>query len=337
MNSDQSITFKRLNSIASKKLKQQSRPAELFSETQKEKRIKFDEFFLPESFSLGFGTELYDSFNDEQKLFLNHLSYYIHYFRTTGAELIAVYNNLALSKNISQTNIAHYLQLETQEERDHIKAFKFVMKEIVNHYKLDDSMIKNKLLNQLSYNTSFNSFLMKVFGPKYVTTYFLARGVFNHIGYCYESNILNTVSNNNLIHELTKLHIVDEKRHTAISHSFSSAINEMMEESIQNRLLSSISKKIEDQVINTSFSERYNCEIEASILKNFINQTNIISMEQKYILISLCDQFYSKKNQHISLSDNLDSNVLELINQSQLDSQRKKYWLDRLQKFGLIA
>ena len=71
---------------------------------------------MPETFSVAYDSELYDNFSDQQKVFLNQLSYFIQYFRTIGAERIVINNNLSMSqyfKRISQFTLSDYMNLES--------------------------------------------------------------------------------------------------------------------------------------------------------------------------------------------------------------------------------
>ena len=76
--------------------------------------LNFKTLFLPEELSIGIKTDLYKNFNEEQKLFLNHLSYYIHYYRINGAEKIAIQNNIAIANNLNSKEMDDYLILESQ-------------------------------------------------------------------------------------------------------------------------------------------------------------------------------------------------------------------------------
>ncbi len=67
--------------------------------------------------------------------------------------------------------------------------------------------------------------VIKFFGSDYALTYFLSRGFFNHMGKAFESEVLHATSENDPIHQLSKMHIIDENKHTAISNLFSKCMS----------------------------------------------------------------------------------------------------------------
>lgn len=128
-------TTNQLNKIASRALERPHSERLLWDILIKRKNsLNFDHLFLPEALSIGIKTSLYKDFNEEQRLFLNHLAYFVHYFRINGAEKIAIQNNIAIANSINSEHMAKYLLLEVEEEKDHIKTFSTVFGYITSHY-----------------------------------------------------------------------------------------------------------------------------------------------------------------------------------------------------------
>ena len=121
-------SLNQLNSIAKKALSKNHDQYLLYDRIKT--KIDFKQNFIHEKFVFCYKTDIYNELNNEQKLFLNHLTYYIHYFRTTGAELIAIYNNKSLINFLENDQIKKYIQLEITQEQDHIACFEYVMHEI---------------------------------------------------------------------------------------------------------------------------------------------------------------------------------------------------------------
>lgn len=330
MSQNQNKNINRLNKIAYKALGQSHGQRLLFNKINRSKlNINFNKLIIDKSFVIGKDLNL----SEKQQLFLNHLTYYIHFYRTAGAELIAIYNNKAIAKNLSEDHLKKYLLLEVAEEYDHIKTFKYLMHEFCENYQLSSNRIKNKFLNKLSYNDFINNMLIKIFGPQYMCSYFLARGVFNHLGYHFEKHI---IPENNLIYEISKLHIIDEKRHTAVSHTFSQVLYDLFEAK-ENKLVNSIAHKIENQILRTSFNSHYNNKIEFNIAITFIKESNLFSIEEVNKLLEDLRNIYLIKHQDSKMSQASSQNIYKLIEESQIETQRKLYWINHLKQNKILA
>lgn len=288
-------TTNQLNKIAHKALERPHSERLLWNILEKNSAdLDFSVFFLPEFLSIGFKTTFYSELNEEQKLFLNHLSYYVQYYRINGAEKIAIQNNIAIARNLKSKKIADYLLLETEEEKDHIKTFSFILSQITSHYHLDTSHLKNKFSHMFSGNLFLLNMMIKLFGADYALTYFLSRGFFNHMGKAFESEVLNANPTNNLIHQLSKMHIIDENRHTAISNLFSNCISSYLPKNINGDITQFFYTYFQNLVVKSSFSESYTKKIEFNLTWNLLSQCQLFKNFTQEQLLQLCVDHYNQ-------------------------------------------
>lgn len=298
-----------------------------------QQQLKFNVVFLPEELSIGFKTTAYKTFSEEQKIFLNHLIYYIHYFRITGAERVAIQNNIALADSIDSTNVAKYLLLETKEELDHIKTFSMIMAGIATHYELGTSHLKNKVAHIFSTNQYFLRFMLKSFGPDYVLTYFISRGIFNHMGYGFESAVASGADHSSPVKELTKLHIIDEKRHMVISNLFSQTAREFLPSTSLNKAMMRIYSPLENIIIKGSFSESYTKKIEYNLALSLLIQCKLFSSWS----VNEVECFLKEHYGQITGVEEVKNKVMQpqnnkLLDKSALSEQDKIRWRNTLEE-----
>ena len=228
------------------------------------------------------------------------------------------------------------MNLESYEEKDHVKSFSYMLNQFIVYYNLDSSSLKNKFLNKFTYNSYFHRVLMILFRPHYINTYFISRGTFTHQGHQYEGKIRDTTSKNNLVHQLSKMHLIDEKRHTAVSHCIVEMAHEIIEESRVHKTMVNIAEKVEKLILKTSFDNEYNCKIEGNIMKKFVSQSKLFNKDEINFLNEHILTFYKMKLRNIKMKENISDDLKGLILNNDLSDKRKNYWLKYLCEQELI-
>lgn len=192
-------------------------------------KLRLDALILPEDWTLGYYTPYYADLREEEKIALNHWIYCVYYTRFSRGEVYVCRANAILGNAIApyQPAIARLLQLESQEEQDHIQSFACIIDTILDQHGLNKLAARQKrFATTLSHRRCISS-LWKLFGIDYVVTYFLARGITNHQGVGYERPIARQAGNP-AIAKISKLHAGHESQHMAVSNLMSQAARELL-------------------------------------------------------------------------------------------------------------
>lgn len=192
-------------------------------------KLKLDELILPEDWTLGYYTPYYDELSEAEKIALNHWIYCVYYTRFSRGEVYVSRANKILGKAIEphQPALARLLQLESQEEQDHIRSFACMIDGVLTKHGLTKLSAPQKRFATTLSRPSCIAALWKFFGVDYVVTYFLARGITNHQGVGYERPIARQVGNP-AIARLSKLHAAHESQHMAVSNLLSQAARTLL-------------------------------------------------------------------------------------------------------------
>lgn len=102
-----------------------------------------DDYWHPESFSLLYGTPLWEQASAAQRLILNHLYWVAYYSQIISAEIATIYFNQTSATGLYAQEdfrpICDMLDLESSQERAHISAFKTISNQ-VEQYLLGDRL-----------------------------------------------------------------------------------------------------------------------------------------------------------------------------------------------------
>ena len=86
--------------------------------------LRFDDWLVPEAWSVGYYTPLWESLSEEERLACNHWVYCLHYNKIIRGEGMAVVANCLIADAVEPQapHVAALLRHEAEEERDHIAA-----------------------------------------------------------------------------------------------------------------------------------------------------------------------------------------------------------------------
>ncbi|MFO0600992.1 MAG: hypothetical protein U0228_37130 [Myxococcaceae bacterium] len=185
---------------------------------------------VPMEMSLGFHTPHWSQLDEAQRLALNHWTYVMMYFRIGDGERFVVLVNDAVSDFLADVRprVADLLRLEVHEEIDHIAAFARVLDAVREHHDMKSLRMPVKPLRPLIVSRPAVKFLVSTFGADFITTYFLGRGLVNHMGKAFETRVADL----DVATPLTKLsmfHTVDENRHMAVSRMMAACTYRMLD------------------------------------------------------------------------------------------------------------
>lgn len=178
-----------------------------------------DQLLVPEDMSLGFYTPFWADYTEEQQLALNHWVYLQKYLRISTGERFVITSNLCVADLLEseEPEVAGLLRLETEEERDHIAAFERIRTGIARHHGIEGLRLPSKPLRDFITSPRMLRFIFRHFGADFVLTYYLGRGIANHMGKAFEVRLADLHGGHRSFTGLSRLHTVDENRHMAVS------------------------------------------------------------------------------------------------------------------------
>jgi hypothetical protein len=191
-----------------------------------------DRPLVPWAFCLGVDTPYWGHFTDGQRLALNHWTYAMMYFRIGGGERFVLVSNAAVAALLrpNEPELAALLDLETEEEKDHLAAFARVARalEALHGYSAADMPVKP--LRPLVVSRPFVRFLANTFGADFVATYYFGRGIYNHLGKAFEARVAEMADGVPELATLSRLHTVDENRHMAVSRMMAACAHSLIQQ-----------------------------------------------------------------------------------------------------------
>jgi hypothetical protein len=178
-----------------------------------------DQLLVPEEMSIGFYTPFWADYTEEQRLALNHWIYLMKYYRISHGERFVINANLAVADFLQgvEPEVAGLLRLESEEERDHIAAFERVRAGLARHHGFEGLRMPEKPLRGLLVSPRTLRFLVRHFGADFLVSYYLGRGLVNHMGKGFETQVAEMKSGHHSFTGLSRFHTVDENRHMAVS------------------------------------------------------------------------------------------------------------------------
>jgi hypothetical protein len=178
-----------------------------------------DRLLVPEEMSLGFYTPFWADYTEEQRLALNHWVYLMKYYRISDGERFVIEANLAVVDFLQELEpeVAGLLRLESEEERDHIAAFERVRAGASRRHGFEWMRMPVKPLRKVVISPRTLRFLLRHFGADFIATYYLGRGLLNHQGKGFETQVASLHHGHPAFTGLSRFHTVDENRHMAVS------------------------------------------------------------------------------------------------------------------------
>lgn len=180
--------------------------------------------WIPEYLSPLYGTEFYNTLNDEQKIVLNHMGWVAHYqYSVIGEVMTLKYNNAcaAIFEAQGYGDIARYLKRESEEEITHIETFTRIGEKVEREY-----MGKASIRRRIGLNYDLPDTGFKDFSPwKATSFYYWLRGHQNVALRVREQDMQRTESPATLV-KITTAHFRDETRHYATSHLLAETLAE---------------------------------------------------------------------------------------------------------------
>ncbi|MEZ6186546.1 MAG: hypothetical protein R3F62_16245 [Planctomycetota bacterium] len=192
--------------------------------------LRFDDWLVPEEYSVGYHTPLWEALSEAERLALNHWVYCLHYNKIVRGERMALVANYLFADAIEAQapHVAALLRHEAEEERDHIAAFSRTTSRIYAHYGVPGRFTGDKRGHVYVRNRLVVGWLLRTFGVDFIATYFTGRGIANHLGKGYELPLCRYRTSNAAVQELSLLHTQDESNHMAASHLITAASPECL-------------------------------------------------------------------------------------------------------------
>lgn len=193
----------------------------------------YSRYFVPQTMIPFYGTEIWDELNEDQRIFLSQVRYAAIYNRVSSLENLACESNslfaAQLQKNSSNV-LRFYVNRETQEEYDHIWSFRQTSRAIELHHFGEpvfdvpganfDAQVNIKLFNRI--RTAFR-FMPKIM----VMVTYTIRGLRNAALKTTEEAILQATDMEPNLQKQTRLHFIDEARHTGMSYMVGKSMYEI--------------------------------------------------------------------------------------------------------------
>lgn len=147
------------------------------------------------------------------------------------------------------------------------------------------------------------------------------------MGKAFESEVLRETSENDPIHQLSKMHIIDENRHTAISNLFSKCSSSYLPKKDHSVVTSFIFKYFQNAVVRSSFSESYTKRIEFNLAYSLLEQNKLFSKYTDQELYSFCKEHYDQITGIEEIKNTqIPSKNFYMLNNSELSEQQKIDW-----------
>lgn len=212
----------------------------------------------PWEMSLGYHTPFWATLGEEQRLALNHWTYVMMYLRISDGERFVVLVNQGVAEFLAQDDpqISSLMKLEVHEELDHIAAFMRVLDAVKRRHELGSLRLPVKPLRPFIVSKPAVRFLVRTFGADFITTYFLGRGIVNHMGKAFETRVADLPGATALT-RLSLLHTVDENRHMAVSRMMAACTYQLVERrSSRSALYEALNQAMRQATITYTFSDR---------------------------------------------------------------------------------
>lgn len=248
----------------------------------------------PWEMSLGFHTPYWATLDEEQRLALNHWTYVMMYFRIGDGERFVVLVNEAIAEFLAQDDpaVSALMKLEVHEEIDHIAAFARVLDAVRRRHQMGSLRLPVKPLRPLIVSRPAVRFLLRTFGADFITTYFLGRGIVNHMGKAFETQVADLPGATPLT-RLSLLHTVDENRHMAVSRMMAACTYQLLERrASRSALYAAMHEAMQRSTITYTFSDRITTGQERAMSHRAVPQMKALARLPRQTLRELVDAHF---------------------------------------------
>lgn len=287
----------------------------------------------PWEMSLGYHTPFWARLDDAQRLALNHWTYVMMYFRIGDGERFVVQVNRAIAEFLDEREpqIAALMRLEADEEVDHIAAFMRVLDGVRERHEMTSLRMPVKPLRPLIVSRPAVRFLVNRFGADFITTYFLGRGLVNHMGKAFETRIADL----DVATPLTKLsmfHTVDENRHMAVSRMMAACTYRLLDDRREHHpLYQALHEAVTRTTITYTFGDRITTGQERAMSHRAVPQMKALRSLGDAALRELVDAHFDgvtgierAKNEFMPKFNQ------RLLDRAALSADEKRVWFELL-------
>jgi hypothetical protein len=222
-----------LINYAERNLENSDRFGESLTEYCRSFEPDYSRYFVPESMIPFHGTELWEALDEDQRILLSQVRYANFYNRVSSLENLACESNSSfaaqLRKNSSNV-LRFYVNRETQEEFDHIWAFRSISRKVELHlfgepvFDVEgadyDAQVNIKLFDRVRRVYRWMPRTMAM------VTYAI-RGLRNAALKTMEEAILQEEAVEPSLRKMTRMHFIDEARHTGMSYTVGKCMYEI--------------------------------------------------------------------------------------------------------------
>jgi len=293
-----------------------------------------DQALVPWDMSLGSCTPFWAGFTDEQRLALNHWTYAMMYFRIGDGERFVVTTNLVVADLVHshEPDLANLLRLETHEELDHLAAFARVFSALQERHGFVAAKMPVKPLRPLLVSAPFVRFLVEAFGADFVVTYYLGRGLVNHMGKAFETRVASLTSGSRGLIRLSLLHTVDENRHMAVSRMMAACAYELLHRRRRSSALYELANHVMQRtVVQYTFSDRITTSQERAMSHRMVPQLKTLAGVDAQTLRACIDAHFDGVTgiEHVKNAFMPKFNQ-RLMERACLSGDEKRMWFDLL-------
>lgn len=296
-------------------------------------KVIADQPLTPWEMSLGYHTPFWSSLSDAQRLALNHWTYVMMYFRIGDGERFVILVNEALGDFFAEVDapVAGLIRLEVQEEIDHVAAFFRVLDAVRARHGVGALRMPVKPLRPLIVSKPAVRFLVKTFGADFITTYFLGRGIVNHMGKAFETKVADLPDTNPLT-RLSLLHTVDENRHMAVSRMMAACTFQLLEARRDHGpLYEAMNEAMVKSTITYTFSDRITTGQERAMSHRAVPQMEALQSLGRETLRELVDaHFDGVTGLERAKNEFMPKFNQRLLDRAGLSLEEKQVWFELL-------
>lgn len=330
--STMSMLLQQLQRFAAKRLHKPAGPSlQQYVHRHVDLAAIFADLLIPEDMTLGYYTPWYNDLSDAEKLALNHWVYFLHYSRIVAGEQFVHRSNAAVASCLSEAMpvLSQLLLRENAEERDHMAAFQPILHAIAAYYQFGPSRLATKPAQQALRSQRLLHTLSTYFGADYIATYFLGRGIINHMGNAFERAIARLNTSNHAVHYLSHLHAIDESKHMAASRYFASAARELVPTRGQSgRLYDLLHYGLRKISVTYTFSERLTKRQEKAMSYQVIPRMPVFRARPHAFLAALIEgHFTSLSGVERAKNAVIGKGNQAILDQAALSTGHKEQWL----------
>ncbi|RMG17479.1 MAG: hypothetical protein D6731_04035 [Planctomycetota bacterium] len=295
--------------------------------------LRWDRFFVPEEFTLGFRTPFWDELAEDERLALNHWTYALVYARIRDGEEYARLANriVAAALRPHDEGVAQLLLREAREEEDHLAAFGAARARILERLGLRGVAMPSKPARRLLVSAGAVRALLLTYGADFVVVYFLARGLANIMGMGFERPLARRADGDPTITLLTRLHVEDESQHYAVSRLLAAGAREFLPARRAGPLRRCATRALVQTVARYTFSERLSKRLERSMSLRAVQRLAALRRRSVAFRSALVDAHFARPG-GIELSRNrlLPRLHGRLLAAAALDPVEREAWAERV-------